>query len=100
LDRNHYGLDAEKDRICEVIALQNRVETPRGSVICLLGPPGIGKTSLVKSIAEATGRPFVKVALGGITDEAEIRGHRRTYIGAMPGSIIKAMKNAEFHLRV
>ena len=96
LDQNHYGLEKEKDRICEVIALQNRVETPKGSVICLLGPPGIGKTSLVKSIAEATGRPFVKVALGGITDEAEIRGHRRTYIGAMPGSIIKSMKNANF----
>ena len=96
LDQNHYGLEKEKDRICEVIALQNRVETPKGSVMCLLGPPGIGKTSLVKSIAEATGRPFVKVALGGITDEAEIRGHRRTYIGAMPGSIIKAMKNAKY----
>lgn len=96
LDQNHYGLEKEKDRICEVIALQNRVETPRGSVMCLLGPPGIGKTSLVKSIAEATGRPFVKVALGGVNDEAEIRGHRRTYIGAMPGSIIKSMKNAKY----
>ena len=91
LDRDHYGLTKVKDKILEYLAVQSRADRLHGPIICLMGPPGIGKTSLGKSIAEATGRKFVRVALGGVNDEAEIRGHRRTYIGALPGRIISNM---------
>lgn len=91
LDRDHYGLSKVKDKILEYLAVQARADKIHGPIICLMGPPGIGKTSLGKSIAEATGRKFVRVALGGVNDEAEIRGHRRTYIGALPGRIISNM---------
>ena len=91
LDQDHYGLTKVKDKILEYLAIQSRVEKLHGPIICLMGPPGIGKTSLGKSIANATGRKFVRVALGGMHDEAEIRGHRRTYIGALPGRIISNM---------
>lgn len=94
LDNEHYGLDKVKEHILEYLAVNIRVENNSGSgpLICLIGPPGVGKTSLARSIASATGRPFGKIALGGVKDESEIRGHRRTYIGAMPGRIIQAMK--------
>ena len=94
LDADHFALEKVKDRIVEYLAVQARTNKLKGPILCLVGPPGVGKTSLGKSIAKATGREFIRQSLGGVRDEAEIRGHRRTYIGSMPGKIVANLKKA------
>ncbi len=95
LDRDHYGMEKVKERVIEQLAVINRTKSPSGSILCLLGAPGVGKTSIAKSIAEATGRNYVRISLGGMKDEAELRGHRKTYVGAMPGRIVNALRQAK-----